>query len=50
MSHRLMIQNTALSGKPVLHQTLIIDLAEFSLNQLSKQCNSLTDKIFFNKT
>nr|CAH0109445.1 unnamed protein product [Daphnia galeata] len=37
MSHRLMIQNTALSGKPVLHQTLIIDLAEFSLNQLSKQ-------------
>ncbi|XP_046633896.1 SEC14-like protein 2 [Daphnia pulicaria] len=37
MSHRLMMENALRSGKPVSYQTIIIDMADFSVNQMSKQ-------------
>jgi hypothetical protein len=40
MSHRLMMENALRSGKPVSYQTIIIDMADFSVNQMSKQCNT----------
>lgn len=38
MSHRQMHQNSIVTGKPVSYQTLVIDMAELSINQLTKQC------------
>ncbi|KAI9561276.1 hypothetical protein GHT06_012232 [Daphnia sinensis] len=37
MSHRQMHQNSLVTGKPVSYQTLVIDMAELSINQLTKQ-------------
>lgn len=37
MSHRQMHQNSLETGKPVSYQTLVIDMAELSINQLTKQ-------------